>query len=179
MKLMNAGQASFPFAWHGYSACASYDRHYWCRPSPYAALQTCKVRQTICVRCAAMMAQEHVLPQASWASTASGLQGAWCGCMHICEMACRADCRHGSESGVAARQVPRANIVRQGGRRAHHHAHPRKGAHHKTTVQRAAAQPRLLDGCWMPLHCVICTVACVTFISVLHLDKHPCIGFYV
>ncbi len=32
MKLMNAGQASFPFAWHGYSACASYDRHYWSGP---------------------------------------------------------------------------------------------------------------------------------------------------
>ncbi|KAK9828410.1 hypothetical protein WJX81_005410 [Elliptochloris bilobata] len=36
MKLMNAGQASFPFAWHGYSACASYDRHYWFRvPTQY------------------------------------------------------------------------------------------------------------------------------------------------
>ena len=34
MKLVNAGQASFPFAFHGYSACASYDRHYWCFPLP-------------------------------------------------------------------------------------------------------------------------------------------------
>ncbi len=45
MKLMNAGQASFPFAWHGYSACASYDRHYWSGPprrAPRSHMHECE-----------------------------------------------------------------------------------------------------------------------------------------
>ena len=60
MKLVNAGQASFPFAFHGYSACASYDRHYWCCPIPGVSLQTCTARTSACF--AAPMTQEITLP---------------------------------------------------------------------------------------------------------------------
>ena len=36
MKLVNAGSASFPVAWKGYQACASYDRICWFRvPTTY------------------------------------------------------------------------------------------------------------------------------------------------
>lgn len=36
MKLVNAGSASFPDAWRGYQACASYDRICWFRvPTSY------------------------------------------------------------------------------------------------------------------------------------------------
>ena len=36
MKLVNAGSASFPVAWKGYQACASYDRICWFRvPTSY------------------------------------------------------------------------------------------------------------------------------------------------
>ena len=36
VRLTNAGEGSFPVAWPGYQACASYDRKYWFRvPSAY------------------------------------------------------------------------------------------------------------------------------------------------
>ena len=60
MKLVNAGQASFPFAFHGYSACASYDRHYWYCPFPGTSLQTCTAKQSACF--AAPVAHENMLP---------------------------------------------------------------------------------------------------------------------
>lgn len=31
MRIVNAGQASFPGAWRGYNVCASYDRSHWFR----------------------------------------------------------------------------------------------------------------------------------------------------
>ena len=31
LQLVNAGKASFPEAWHGYNACASYDLVHWFR----------------------------------------------------------------------------------------------------------------------------------------------------
>lgn len=31
MRITNAGEASYPRAWQGYNACASYDRKYWFR----------------------------------------------------------------------------------------------------------------------------------------------------
>ena len=33
MRIVNAGEASYPRAWQGYSACASYDRKFWFRIS--------------------------------------------------------------------------------------------------------------------------------------------------
>lgn len=36
VRITNAGEGSFPVAWPGYQACASYDRKYWFRvPSAY------------------------------------------------------------------------------------------------------------------------------------------------
>ena len=31
MRIINAGEGSYPRAWQGYNACASYDRKYWFR----------------------------------------------------------------------------------------------------------------------------------------------------
>ena len=65
MKLVNAGSASFPVAWKGYQACASYDNICWFRvPTSYDDAGILSIQHTpekVCTtdeHCAALLCSQ-------------------------------------------------------------------------------------------------------------------------